>query len=62
MTRFGMDGEDFAEFAALFAAALRDEPGIGEEVTRFRRRFRALRYCFDTDGLGDAGERLLRTF
>ncbi|MCB2224857.1 MAG: glycine cleavage system aminomethyltransferase GcvT, partial [Actinobacteria bacterium] len=44
MTRFGMDEPDFEEFAGLFAAALRDEPGIGEEVAGFRGRFQTLRY------------------
>jgi aminomethyltransferase len=62
MTRFGMGEDDFVEFAGLFAAALQEEPGIGEAVTKFRRRFRRLRFCFDADGLGDVRERLLRTF
>jgi aminomethyltransferase len=61
MTRFGMDEADFEELAGLFASALRDEPGIAGEVAEFRGRFVDLRYCFDLDGFGDAGDRLLRT-
>jgi glycine/serine hydroxymethyltransferase len=62
MTRFGMDEADFEEFAELFAAAVREEPGIGEAVARFRSSFQELRYCFDEAALGEARERLLRTF
>ncbi|MCJ7725614.1 MAG: glycine cleavage system aminomethyltransferase GcvT [Acidimicrobiia bacterium] len=62
MTRFGMDPADFAEFAGLFAAALRDEPGIAEKVAEFRGRFQTMRFCFDAGQFGDAGEKLLGTF
>jgi glycine/serine hydroxymethyltransferase len=61
MTRFGMNEPDFEEFAGLFAAALRGEPGIAETVTRFRSRFRELRYCFDAGALGEAAGRLVKT-
>jgi glycine/serine hydroxymethyltransferase len=62
MTRFGMEEADFEEFAGLFAAAVRDEPGIADAVAAFRERFHELRYCFDPEELGDARERLLGTF
>lgn len=61
MTRFGLTEPDFEELAGLFAAALRDEQGIGEAVADFRGRFRELRYCFDAGSLGGAAERLLKT-
>jgi glycine/serine hydroxymethyltransferase len=62
MTRFGMDESDFEEFAGLFAAAIRDEPGIADAVAEFRGRFQTMRYCFDPDDFGDIQERLLKTF
>jgi len=62
MTRFGMEQDDFVEFAGLFAAALRDEPGIAEEIARFRSRFEQMRFAFDAAEFGAAGERLLSTF
>jgi aminomethyltransferase len=61
MTRFGMEEADFEEFAGLFADAIADEPGIGDEVARFRERFQELRFCFDGDRFADAGQRLLET-
>jgi glycine/serine hydroxymethyltransferase len=61
MTRFGMNEADFEEFAALFAAAVRGEPGVAEPVSVFRCRFREMRYCFDEKTLGGAAERLART-
>jgi len=62
MTRFGMDEADFEEFAGLFAAAIRDEPGIAEAVAEFRGRFQTMRYCLDAADFGDVQERLLKTF
>jgi len=62
MTRFGMDETDFAEFASLFAAALRDEKGVAGKVAEFRGRFQTMRFCFDPDQFGDVQERLLKTF
>ena len=62
MTRFGMGEDDFAEFAGLMAAALRDEAGIAEKVSEFRGRFQKMRFCFDESAFGDVQERLLRTF
>jgi glycine/serine hydroxymethyltransferase len=61
MTRFGMVEADFAEFAALFAAAVRGEP-VAEPVAAFRRRFPTMRFCFTGDDFGPLTERLLRTF
>ncbi|MBU1228013.1 MAG: glycine cleavage system aminomethyltransferase GcvT [Actinobacteria bacterium] len=62
MTRFGMEEADFAEFASLLAAALRDEPGIAGAIAGFRGRFQTMRFCFDADAFGDVQERLLATF
>ncbi|MBN1685337.1 MAG: glycine cleavage system aminomethyltransferase GcvT [Spirochaetales bacterium] len=50
MTRFGMKEKDFAEFAGLFAEAVKNTTeGIAEEVARFRQRFQTMEYCFDED-------------
>jgi glycine/serine hydroxymethyltransferase len=62
MTRFGMVESDFAELAALFAAAVREEKGVGERVAVFRRRFQEMRFCFDGDDFAAVQEKLLRTF
>jgi aminomethyltransferase len=62
MTRFGMAEGDFEEFAALFAAAVRNEPGAGEAVAAFRGRFREMRFCFTGDDFAAAQERLRGTF
>jgi aminomethyltransferase len=62
MTRFGMVERDFEEFAALFAAAVREEKGVGERVAAFRHRFQEMRFCFTGDDIGPLQERLLRTF
>jgi hypothetical protein len=56
-----MNEADFEEFAGLFGAAVRGEPGIAEAVAGFRSRFREMRYCFDLGALGDAAERLAKT-
>jgi aminomethyltransferase len=62
MTRFGMGEKDFEELAVLFAAALRDEPGITAEVAEFRGRFQTLGYCFTEGDFDRLKERLLGTF
>ena len=61
MTRFGMVEADFAEFAALFAAAVRGE-SVGPEVAAFRRRFQELRFCFTGGDFAALQERLAATF
>ena len=48
MTRFGMKEDDFREFASLFAEAANGR-SVGEEVSRFRKRFQDLHYCFDNE-------------
>ena len=47
MTRFGMKEKDFAEFAGIFADAVRGKAGIGQKVAGFRQRFQKMEYCFD---------------
>ncbi len=61
MTRFGMKEADFEAFAPLFADAMKDKPGIGEEVARFRVGFQTLGYCFDGPDMDDVKQRLLKT-
>ena len=48
MTRFGMQEDDFLEFAPLFVEAVQGK-NVGEEVARFRERFQTMHYCFDTE-------------
>ena len=45
----------------LFAAALRDEPGIAEKIAEFRSRFQTLRFCFTDGDFGPLKERLVGT-
>ena len=52
MTRFGMKENDFAEFAGLFAEAVKDPTdGVGEKVKEFRQQFQKMEYCFDDEVL-----------
>jgi len=58
MTRFGMKEEDFQHLAQIMAdAILRNRP-VREEVTRFRRRFLDMEYCFSGKQVEDLIQRL----
>jgi aminomethyltransferase len=46
MTRFGMGPEDFAELAALMADVIQKDANVADEVTKLRKRFLEMRYCF----------------
>jgi aminomethyltransferase len=46
MTRFGMEPEDFGELARLMRDVVVKQKDVKEEVASFRKRFRAMRYCF----------------
>ncbi len=59
MTRFGMKEKDFEEFAPLFADAVKGCNGVGEKVSEFRSRFRAMKYCFDKEMLEPFKKRFL---
>ena len=48
MTRFGMQEEDFKEFAILFSEAVKGR-NVANEVSRFREKFQNMKYCFDID-------------
>ena len=48
MTRFGMQEEDFKEFAVLFSEAVKGR-NVANEVSRFREKFQTMKYCFDID-------------
>ena len=57
--RFGMKEKDFAEFAGLFAEAVKDPTdGIGEKVKEFRQQFQKMEYCFDDEVLQSQLENL----
>ncbi len=61
MTRFGMKETDFADFAALFAEAVRGRD-VGAEVAKFRGGFLAMKYCFEGGTLDPLKKELLKTF
>ncbi|MCG6892739.1 MAG: glycine cleavage system protein T, partial [Desulfobacteraceae bacterium] len=46
MTRFGMEAGDFAELAGYIRDVIVQGANVREEVSRFRRRFLQLHYCF----------------
>jgi aminomethyltransferase len=46
MTRFGMKSADFAETARLMADCILKNRSVKDEVTRLRRRFLDMQYCF----------------
>jgi len=49
MTRFGMIEEDFQELAQLLSDVILLDKPVKEAVSRFRKRFLELRYCFSGD-------------
>jgi len=59
MTRFGMGPEDFRELAQLVSDVIREKRGVREEVTRLRKRFTEMRYCFSGDQYEDILQRVL---
>jgi len=57
MTRFGMIETDFQELAQMISDVILRNANVKEVVSRFRKRFLNLGYCFS----GDAFEGLLRS-
>ncbi len=49
MTRFGMNEEDFGELAGYMSDVILHNRSIGKEVTRFRKRFREMKYCLPAE-------------
>jgi len=60
MTRFGMGPEDFRTLAQYIHDAVVDGRSVREEVTAFRKRFLAMRYCFAEDRFTELMEKLHR--
>lgn len=52
MTRFGMRQVDFAALAQLVADVVLRGAAVREDVTRLRRDFQDLQYCFKPENLG----------
>lgn len=62
MTRFGMKEQDFEQFAALFADALKPGKDVSRKVTEFRGRFLEMEYCLGTEELELFKEKTLAAF
>jgi aminomethyltransferase len=60
MTRFGVGPEDFRTLAQYIRDVVADGRSVREEVTAFRKRFLAMRYCFTEDAFSDLMEKLHR--
>jgi aminomethyltransferase len=60
MTRFGMAPEDFRTLAQYIHDAVVGGRSVREEVTAFRNRFLAMRYCFAEDRFTELMEKLHR--
>jgi aminomethyltransferase len=58
MTRFGMGPADFSELAALMADVIQKEASVGDEVTKLRKRFLEMKYCFTGDEVDEMVERV----
>jgi aminomethyltransferase len=53
MTRFGMGADDFQQLAQLMADVILHNKSVKKEVSRFRKRFLEMHYCFDHKQLED---------
>ena len=49
MTRFGFGPKEFEQLAALMADCIRSKASIGEEVSKLRRGFTEMQYCFNDE-------------
>jgi aminomethyltransferase len=58
MTRFGMGPGDFRTLALYIHAVVVGGRSVREEVTAFRKRFLAMRYCFAEDQFADVMKKL----
>jgi aminomethyltransferase len=58
MTRFGMGPEDFRTLAQYIHDVVVGGRSVREEVTAFRKRFLAMRYCFAEDQFADVMKKL----
>jgi len=58
MTRFGMGPEDFRRLALYIHAVVVGGRSVREEVTAFRKRFLAMRYCFAEDQFAEVMKKL----
>ncbi len=58
MTRFGMKEEDFAQLAEYMSEVILHDRPMGEEISRFRKRFTEMRYCLSGEEATPFIERL----
>ncbi|MCF8104898.1 MAG: glycine cleavage system aminomethyltransferase GcvT [Desulfohalobiaceae bacterium] len=61
MTRFGMQEKDFEALAQLMADCILKNQDVTEAVTRLRKDFQELGYCFGEDQVQPFKERFLQT-
>ncbi len=59
MTRFGMIERDFEPLADFFAAVIRKNEEVGDEVAGYRAGFGEMKFCLPQDEAADLGARLL---
>jgi aminomethyltransferase len=53
MTRFGMRADDFRELAQFMADVILYNKNVKLEVSKFRKRFLEMKYCFSGDEFSD---------
>ena len=53
MTRFGMGPKDFHQLAQLMRDVVMDDKSVKEEVSRLRKQFLEMEYCFKADAFED---------
>jgi aminomethyltransferase len=62
MTRFGMQGGDFESLAGFIAEVVTRGADVKDQVSRLRRGFQEMRFCFEGKDLEALKQRLLSTF
>ena len=58
MTRFGMEGDDFAELADYMSQVIIKGRSLAAEVAQYRKRFTEMKYCLPVEEAGPLIERL----
>jgi aminomethyltransferase len=61
MTRFGMAPADFQKLAELIAAVIKKGTAVADRVSRLRRPFTTIQYCFREEDYPDVAAELRKT-
>jgi aminomethyltransferase len=59
MTRFGMEGDDFAQLAEYMSQVIVKDRSMAKEISQFRKRFIEMRYCLSEKETTSSVESLL---